>query len=70
MSKAIETNSGLTAGVLTNYLKNYSEISVLMQPYLKGDDIVSAMDLCWNSIYWFKNNLVLGPSKRVNDPGE
>jgi len=29
------------------------------------------METCWSSIFWFKNNLVIGPkeNRRSDDPG-
>ncbi len=42
-----------------------------MLKFINAGKYESAMETLWSSIFWFKNNLVIGPKedRRSDDPG-
>ena len=58
--------------LLNIHCNKYLAIQKTMENFISQDNPTSAMESCWSSIFWFRNNLVMGPlvDKRSDDPGE
>ena len=70
MRKCISQVPG-TVNLLNKHCNSYPQIKDKMVKFINANNWQSAMETCWSSIFWFKNNLVIGPKedRRSDDPG-